>query len=54
MGRALGPGMREFKDAVTGHSDTEQSKLPRPEQGQPPPAEPTTAASPAPSEHKTG
>jgi sec-independent protein translocase protein TatA len=53
MGRALGSGMREFKDAVTGHSDPEQTELPRPEQGQPPPVAPTTAASPAPSEHKT-
>jgi sec-independent protein translocase protein TatA len=53
MGRALGSGMREFKDAVTGHSDAEQTKLPRPEQGQLPGVEPTTAAFPAASEHKT-
>jgi sec-independent protein translocase protein TatA len=53
MGRALGSGMREFKEAVTGHSDPEQTKLARPEQGQPSPVEPTTAASPGPSEHKT-
>lgn len=51
MGRALGSGMREFKDAVTGHSDPEP-RLPPPEQRQRP-VEPTTAAFPAPSEHKT-
>ena len=46
IGRALGSGMREFKDAVTGHSDAEQPELP--------PAEPTAAsASPTPSEHET-
>ena len=45
IGRSLGSGMREFKDAVTGHSDAEQPKLP--------PAEPTAAsASPTPSEHE--
>jgi len=33
IGRSLGSGMREFKDAVTGHSDAEQPELP--------PAEPT-------------
>jgi sec-independent protein translocase protein TatA len=28
MGRALGSGMREFKDAVTGHSSDPQPELP--------------------------
>ena len=46
IGRSLGSGMREFKDAVTGHSDAEQPELP--------PAEPTaSSASPTPSEHET-
>ena len=39
MGRALGSGMREFKDAVTGQSPEPPAELP--------PAEPT------PSEHDT-
>jgi sec-independent protein translocase protein TatA len=39
MGRALGSGMREFKDAVTGNSPEPPAELP--------PAEP------APSEHDT-
>jgi len=47
IGRSLGSGMREFKDAVTGHSTPE----PQPEL---PPAEPTVAATTAtPSEHET-
>jgi sec-independent protein translocase protein TatA len=47
IGRSLGSGMREFKDAITGNS---------PEESQPelPPAEPTVAATTAtPSEHET-
>ena len=47
IGRSLGSGMREFKDAITGHS---------PEESPPelPPAEPTVAATTAtPSEHET-
>jgi sec-independent protein translocase protein TatA len=36
IGRSLGSGMREFKDAITGDSDSEQSELP--------PAEPTAAS----------
>jgi sec-independent protein translocase protein TatA len=42
IGKALGSGMREFKDAVTGHSPDatdEQPELPPAE----PPATPTTA-----------
>lgn len=47
IGRSLGGGMREFKDAITGHSPPE----PQPEL---PPAEPTVAATTAtPSEHET-
>jgi sec-independent protein translocase protein TatA len=50
IGKALGSGMREFKDAVTGHSDHDD---PQPEL---PPAEPTaastTAASTATPEHE--
>ena len=48
IGRSLGSGMREFKDAVTGHTPAE----PQPEL---PPAEPTVAATTAttPSEHET-
>jgi sec-independent protein translocase protein TatA len=46
IGRSLGSGMREFKDAVTGHHDDETPD-PQPEL---PPAEvtatPTTAAPP--------
>ena len=38
IGKALGSGMREFKDAVTGHSPAEE---PQPEL--PPPAAETTA-----------
>jgi sec-independent protein translocase protein TatA len=42
IGRSLGHGMREFKDAVTGNSS------PEPPEAQPelPPAEPTVAATP--------
>lgn len=36
MGRALGSGMREFKDAVTGNSPTPPAELPPAE---PPPSE---------------
>ncbi len=54
IGRAMGSGMREFKDAVTGHSEAEQQELPPPEQSKLPRAEPITAtASPTTSEHKT-
>jgi sec-independent protein translocase protein TatA len=41
MGRALGSGMREFKDAVTGNSPEPPAELP--------PAEPVAT----PSEHET-
>ena len=41
MGRALGSGMREFKDAITGNSPDPPAELP--------PAEPA----PAPPEHDT-
>lgn len=50
IGRSLGHGMREFKDAVTGNSS------PDPVETQPelPPAEPTvTATTATPSEHET-
>ena len=47
VGRSLGTGMREFKDAISGHSHDE----PQPEL---PPAEATVAATTAtPSEHET-
>jgi sec-independent protein translocase protein TatA len=47
IGRSLGSGMREFKDAVTGHTPAE----PTPEL---PPAEPAVVATTAtPSEHDT-
>ena len=47
IGRSLGSGMREFKDAITGNSPAE----PQPEL---PPAEPTvTATTATPSEHET-
>ena len=52
IGRSLGHGMREFKDAVTGSSPPpEQATELQPEL---PPAEPTvTATSATPSEHET-
>jgi sec-independent protein translocase protein TatA len=47
VGRSLGSGMREFKDAISGHSPAES-------QPELPPAEPTVAATTAtPSEHET-
>ncbi|HZT84045.1 MAG TPA: twin-arginine translocase TatA/TatE family subunit [Gaiellaceae bacterium] len=47
IGRSLGTGMREFKDAVTGNTPAE----PTPEL---PPAEPAvTATTATPSEHET-
>jgi sec-independent protein translocase protein TatA len=51
IGRSLGHGMREFKDAVTGSSPPpEQAEL----QPELPPAEPTvTATTATPSEHET-
>jgi sec-independent protein translocase protein TatA len=45
MGRSLGRGMREFKDAVTGNEPT-QPELTTP----PPPATQAPPASPAPTE----
>lgn len=48
IGKSLGSGMREFKDAITGNSPPAE---PQPEL---PPAEPTVAATAAtPSEHET-
>jgi sec-independent protein translocase protein TatA len=47
MGRSLGKGMREFKDAVTGKDDDERHELPAPT----PPE--TVAASTATREHDT-
>ena len=50
VGRSLGHGMREFKDAVTGNSEPEPTET----QPELPPAEPTVAATTAtPSEHET-
>jgi sec-independent protein translocase protein TatA len=46
IGRSLGSGMREFKDAITGNSPDESP----PEL---PPAEPPVATSATPSEHET-
>jgi len=40
MGRSMGRGMREFKDAVTGHDEPETPELPVAE---PAPVAPTTA-----------
>ena len=51
LGRSLGHGMREFKDAVTGNSEPDSE--PQPEL---PPAEPTavaTTATPTESERET-
>ena len=49
IGRSLGSGMREFKDAISGNSHEEEP--PPPEL---PPAEPTvTATTATPSEHET-
>ena len=47
MGRSLGKGMREFKDAVTGKDDDARHELPAPT----PPE--TVAASTATREHDT-
>ena len=48
IGRSLGGGMREFKEAITGNS------TPDPQPELPPPAEPTVAATTAtPSDHET-
>ena len=50
IGKSLGHGMREFKDAVTGHSSDDD--FPSPEL--PPPAEPTeTTATATPAERET-
>jgi sec-independent protein translocase protein TatA len=47
IGRSLGSGMREFKDAITGNSPAES-------QPELPPAEPPVASTTAtPSEHET-
>jgi len=49
MGRSLGHGMREFKDAVTGNSPP-----PSPDQPELPPAEPSvTPTSATPTERET-
>ena len=49
IGKSLGSGMREFKDAISGNSHEE----PHPELP-PPPAEPAvTATTATPSEHET-
>jgi sec-independent protein translocase protein TatA len=51
IGKSLGHGMREFKDAVTGNSSPEPAET-QPEL--PPAAEPTVVATtPTPSEHDT-
>ena len=44
MGKSLGRGMREFKDAVTGKDDDERAEL------APPPAAPPTTTTTKPSE----
>lgn len=51
MGRSLGHGMREFKDAVTGNSPSPSE----PQQPELPPAEPTVThtAAPPPPERET-
>jgi len=40
MGRSLGRGMREFKDAVTGNEPPERQELASPPAEAPPPAAP--------------
>jgi sec-independent protein translocase protein TatA len=53
IGKSLGHGMREFKDAVTGNSEPEPDSEPQPEL---PPAEPAavaTTATPTESERET-
>jgi sec-independent protein translocase protein TatA len=45
IGRALGSGMREFKDAVTGNSPAPPAELP--------PAEPVATTATPPAEHET-
>jgi sec-independent protein translocase protein TatA len=45
IGRSLGSGMREFKQSVTGESNSPQTALPAAQQ---PPAQPPAAAAPAP------
>ena len=52
MGRALGSGMREFKDALTGHSEPEQARVPQSEQGQPRAVEARTTGE-SPPDYKT-
>jgi sec-independent protein translocase protein TatA len=50
IGKALGSGMREFKDAITGNSPEPPSH----EHPELPPAEPTaTATTPTPTERET-
>jgi sec-independent protein translocase protein TatA len=44
MGRSLGRGMREFKDAVTGNEPPERQELASPPAEAPPPAEPAAPA----------
>ena len=55
IGRSLGHGMREFKDAVTGNSTPEPAETqPELPPAEPTVAEPTVAATTAtPSEHET-
>jgi sec-independent protein translocase protein TatA len=49
IGKALGSGMREFKDAVTGNTPTVADTTP-----ELPPAEPAVVVTPAaPAEHET-
>jgi sec-independent protein translocase protein TatA len=43
IGRSLGSGMREFKQSVTGESDSQPTALPAAQQ---PPAQPPAAAAP--------
>ena len=46
MGRSLGKGMREFKEAVTGNEEPQQQKQPAPEQLTTPASAPTPTAPP--------
>jgi len=56
MGKSIGHGMREFKDAVTGNQDDEPAKTeltpptPAPQSAAPPPAPESAAPTPAPAE----
>jgi sec-independent protein translocase protein TatA len=51
LGKSLGSGMRNFKDAVTGKDDDEPAQLPKSEPA--PPAQPAASEPAAPAESRT-